>query len=150
MKARWANTQFNNADFYFSGSKISASGRLNFALPMTARCNVNNPLDAKTDPSWNTLIVGYKDPDGQQTNASVVARLIQIKRATGTAATIATFNSNNIPLLDRRESYITFGTALDFHNNEYLVQLDLVRTTTDVATPIAYSVRLTSTSKIPQ
>jgi len=137
---------FNYADFYYLGSAVSTSSRTGGLLPLVSRCNVDNPLDANVNPKWNTLIIGYMDPDLQKTAASVVARLIQVKRATGATSTLAIFNSNTNSTVGRTEGYVTFDASFDFHNNAYFVQLELVRASTEVLSPIVYSARLVESS----
>ncbi|MDD5272194.1 MAG: hypothetical protein PHU14_05695 [Methylovulum sp.] len=137
---------FNNADFYYLSSAVSTPNRKGGVFPLVGRCNVDNPLDANVNPKWNTLIVGYMDPDLQNKGASVVARLIQVKRATGSIITLATFDSNNNAVAGRTEGFVNFTAPFDFHNNAYFVQLELIRTTTEVLSPIVYSARLVNSS----
>src|SRR2546423_944188 len=63
-----AMSAFSNADFKFSGSNVGGG------TAIVVRCNVANPLDTG-NPSWNTLFVGYQDPDGIGTKHRVLARL---------------------------------------------------------------------------
>jgi hypothetical protein len=57
----------NAADFIHSPIHTGA---------IVARCNVVNPLD-NSNPLWNTLIVGYQDPDGTGPAYQVVVRLLR-------------------------------------------------------------------------
>lgn len=115
-------------------------------LPLVARCNVVNPLDAdpaNQNPGWNGLIVGYADPDGRGPNTSVGVQLVQVSRDTGNISTIAAFESNNYDPTVRGEEMVQFTQPIDFKHNEYYVELDLIRT--PLATqqsPVVYSVRL--------
>jgi|GEM_PF-1141302 len=127
--------------------------------PITVRCNVTPIYDyvpevpAPSDgfigtpacwksADWNALIVGYKDPDGISTKAQVSASLRKVSRATLGETTIATFNSNDSANVSANEDIKQFTHAFDFQNNEYYVEINLIRTDTSVATPVAYSVRL--------
>lgn len=136
------------ADLYFKGSAVSDFGTFGLS-PLSARCNVDNPLAVGVKPVWNTFIVGYKDPDGKTLNNGVTARLIKISRATGGISTVATFNSNASPVTVRGEGYVLFEHAFDYHNNAYMVQLDLYRTDATLPSPVVYSVRLVNSSKLP-
>jgi hypothetical protein len=141
---------FRNADFSFQSqafSRFIQSGQYSFYEPIVARCNVLNPLDADPateNPDWNALIVGYADPDGMGINTNVVAKLIRVSRPTGAVVTVATFNSDKSPsknITTRHEDLSQFFQPLDFRNNEYYVELELIRT--PLATqqaPVIYSV----------
>ena len=143
---------FRNADFSFQPQAFSGLIQTKFGPvyePIVARCNVLNPLDAdpeKEKPDWNALIVGYADPDGMGINTNVVAKLIRVSRPTGAVVTVATFNSDKSPsknIATRHEDLVQFFQPLDFRNNEYYVELELIRT--PLATqqaPVIYSVRL--------
>jgi len=141
---------FNYADFYYLGSAVSSPNRKTGYNPISVRCNVDNPLDNDVRPKWDTLIIGYNDPDLEKKDASVVARLVQVKRATGLTSVVATFDSNTSSLTGRREGFVKFTSILDFHNNAYFVQLNLTRANANVATPTVYSARLVSTTGIPK
>jgi hypothetical protein len=148
----------NGADLSFLPSAFSDSSPVLpwLYLPLVARCNVVNPLDGDPlyqNPLWNTLIVGYADPDGFGSNTSVTATLMQVSRDTGTVSAIATFNSNSPSdssgVTERTEELVQFDPPIDFRRNEYYVQLGLLRT--QAATrqiPIIYSVRLVHTNSL--
>jgi hypothetical protein len=169
--------EFTSSQFRFLGTNISDLGtvigpiRLTLPVPITVRCNVTPVYDYvpavpappgglfgmpaywKSSINWNALIVGYKDPDGTATNAQVTAVLRKVSRTTLTESTIATFNSNSFVDASNIENVKTFTPQVfDFHANEYYVEINLYRTDTTVATPVAYSVRLTSGSamSVPQ
>jgi len=127
--------------------------------PITVRCNVTPVYDYVPavpaapgslfgtpaywkSADWNALIVGYKDTDGISTKAQVSASLKKVSRATLGESTIATFDSNLSASVAANEDIKQFTHAFDFQNNEYYVEINLVRTATTVATPVAYSVRL--------
>ena len=158
--------EFTGAQFRYKGDKvspllprtISAIGGASFQ-PITVRCNVTPIYDyvpavpaASGDffgqnaywksADWNTLIVGYKDPDGISTKAQVTASLRKLSRATLTESTIAVFNSNDSANVLANEDVKQFTHSFDFLNNEYYVEINLIRQEATVATPIAYSVRL--------
>src|SRR5205814_9652824 len=63
-----AMSAFSNADFKFSGTNVGGG------TAIVVRCNVTNPLDTG-NPTWNTLFVGYQDPDGVGTKYRALARL---------------------------------------------------------------------------
>lgn len=159
--------EFINSAFRFQGTNVSNPGLFTGTYqPITVRCNVTPMYDyvpARTIPgditiqvpaswksvNWNALVVGYTDPDGLNTNAQVSATLRKLSRATLTETNIATFNSNSFPILTKTEEVKTFTHTFDFQNNEYYVEISLTRakgasTTSQVATPVAYSVRLTN------
>ncbi|KJV06472.1 hypothetical protein [Methylocucumis oryzae] len=131
--------------------------------PITVRCNVTPMYDyvpaQKGDlfeipaswksVSWNSLVVGYKDPDGISTNASVTASLRKLSRATMTESTIASFNSNSSASVVAVEDVKKFTHTFDFLNNDYYIEINLVRKNTNVVTPVAYSVRLTTGDVAP-
>jgi len=155
--------EFANSQFRYLGTNISSvSGFAPFFFPqpITVRCNVTPiydyiyiPADSSDvitipatvvakSPSWNSLIVGYKDTDGISTKAQVTASLKKISRATLGESTIATFNSNPTGSVAAQEDVTPFNHTFDFQNNDYYVEINLYRTDTSVATPVAYSVRL--------
>ncbi|MDO9104508.1 MAG: hypothetical protein Q7U57_06055 [Methylovulum sp.] len=170
-KHEFSGTQFrylgaNVSNFGVFVSNVAASG--NSAVitrpnptyqPITVRCNVTPiydyvpaipaaPGDLFGTPAywksadWNALIVGYKDTDGISTKAQVSASLRKVNRATLGESTIATFNSNTSASVVANEDIKQFTHTFDFQNNEYYVEINLIRADTTVATPVAYSVRL--------
>jgi hypothetical protein len=139
----------SGADFSFLPNAFSDSirvlGRIIY-LPLAARCNVLNPLDADPqfkNPVWNALIVGYQDPDGRGTGTSVSATLTEVSRNTGSISWTATFNSNDSNVTQRTEDLVQFGHLFDFRHNEYYIELGLIRTPSSPKRPLIYSVRLT-------
>ena len=163
--------EFLGSQFRFLGTNVSNQLSLSPTTtaiavgpvyqPITVRCNVTPMYDyipAKTIPgditiqvpagwksvNWNALVVGYKDPDGLNSNANVSVQLKRVSRATLGEATVATFNSNSFVKLTQGEEVKHFTHAFDFQNNEYYVEISLIRTKTTVASPVAYSVRLTN------
>ena len=127
--------------------------------PITVRCNVTPIYDyvpavpaAPGDfvgtnaywksADWNTLIVGYTDPDGISTKTQVTASLRKLNRATLTESVIAVFNSNTSANAVANEDVKQFTHSFDFLHNEYYVEINLTRQDATVATPVAYSVRL--------
>lgn len=112
---------------------------------VSARCNVLNPLD-QGNPNWNTLILGYQDPDGAGTNTSVCALLARIERPTNDIkGPIAQVCSDSINDPSKREIVVNFSYNWDFLNNEYFIYLYLTRKTKSGNGPIAFMVRLTET-----
>lgn len=168
-------SEFFLSQFRYLGSAISS---VDFALvglrkiplfpvPITVRCNVTPIYKYVYHPStgtggfasdvvtpenanWNSLVVGYKDPDGISTKAQVSVSLRKVSRATQGETTIATFNSNTSNNVAANEDVKQFNHAFDFKNNEYYVEINLIRADTTVASPIAYSVRLTNGNVPPE
>jgi hypothetical protein len=164
--------EFNNAKFRFKGTNISdaasvvsttavVGGVSTAPQPIVVRCNVAplydyvpavpaGPNDLFGVPaswksvSWGTLIVGYQDPDGKGTATQVKAILRKVDRTTLTETSITTFDSNSFSDTALTENYKQFTHTFDFLKYEYYVEIDLVRTKANVATPQAVSVRLTN------
>jgi hypothetical protein len=135
--------EFYGPTFRFLGANVSltpGSGGLWYDLPITVRCNVT----PQQGISWNALVVGYKDPDGMNMSAQVVVRLVHVNRATAAESTITTFNSNDVDDNVMTEGVKTFSHTFDFKNYAYYVYIDLSRNSTEVASPIVHSVRLTN------
>lgn len=139
---------FSGGDFYFDGAAVSASSILG-PVPIMVRCHVTQPreTDRLDSTTWDTLIVGFQDPDGTTSNATVLTRLMRLSRPTGVASVVFSVNSNTDPLLFRHERGVKFQAgAMDFFHYEYYVEILLYRTSTAVASPRAYSVRLADTT----
>ena len=136
-------------------------------FPLTAGCNVLNPLDgingdlkpaddkfspgkigSNENPNWNVLIVGYSDPDGEDTSYQVVAKLYQVHRPTGTTSVVTTFDSNLEPVASwdtpshPRERMKKFKHVWDYGLNAYYVEIRILRKSL-VRNPSVYSLRLT-------
>ncbi|MDD5275821.1 MAG: hypothetical protein PHR16_07035 [Methylovulum sp.] len=163
-KYEFSGTQFRYLGGNVSDYGLNASRNSNISItptykPITVRCNVTPvydyvpaipaaPGDLFGTPAswksadWNTLIVGYKDADGISTNAQVSASLRKVSRATLGETTLATFNSNLSANTAANEDIKQFTHTFDFKNNDYYVEINLIRKNTTVATPVAYSVRL--------
>ncbi|WP_019865529.1 hypothetical protein [Methylovulum miyakonense] len=151
--------EFWLSQFRYLGSNVSGAGSSPFFLPqpITVRCNVTPIYDyvpanpnvfgstaSWISPSWNSLIVGYKDTDGISTKAQVSAALRKVSRATLGESTVATFNSNLSASVVAHEEVKQFNHTFDFQNYDYYVEINLIRADTTVTTPVAYSVRLTN------
>ena len=165
-----AKAEFSGSQFRFLGTNVSdygpvlvggsakniVVGPVNSYKPITVRCNVTPVYDYVPavsgdlfdipaywkSASWNSLIVGYKDADGISAKAQVSASLRKVARATLSETTIATFNSNVSASVVANEDVKQFSHTFDFLNNDYYVEINLVRQDATVATPVAYSVRL--------
>jgi hypothetical protein len=136
----------DKADVYFAGANVSKPSGANLQ-PLTFRCNIAPVFanDADGNPDWNALIVGLSDPDGAGTDAGVTFRLYRVGRPTGSpVAQMVAYDSNSTDLKARREYLVKLPAAqkFDFKNYEYYVQIDLYRRSTGVASPRAFSVRL--------
>jgi len=108
---------FNGAQFEFAGT---ATGQIK------TRCNVTNPLDSGV-PTWNTLTVGYLDPDGTGVNYQVDAQLARVNKSTGVSFIIRTFDSSALSTSGATARSITFTHTFDFTNFAYFVTLTVTR-----------------------
>jgi len=154
--------EFSGTQFRYLADNVSpaTNGGIfgTFYQPITVRCNVTpmydyvpaQPGDLFEIPaswksvSWNSLVVGYKDPDGISANAQVSASLRRLDRTTMTESTIATFSSNSFAPVVAGEEVKQFSHTFDFLKNDYYVEINLTRKDKTVATPVVYSVRLTN------
>lgn len=135
--------EFANADFKFRGTNVSSTVAQSGALvPITARCNVTNPLDTD-NPDWNRLFVGYQDTNGTNSQNGVVVRLKRINRPSGTVFDVATFNSNLQNTTNRTEKSITLNHDWNFLANEYFLQIELTRGSINNSATV-FSLRLTT------
>lgn len=158
---RFSGANVSNYGPILSGAaaKSIVIGPVNSYQPITVRCNVTPmydyipavpaaPGDLFGTPAewksvdWNSLIVGYKDADGISSKAQVLASLRKVSRATLGESTIATFNSNLSASVVANEDVKQFTHTFDFLNNDYYVEINLIRQDATVVTPVAYSVRL--------
>lgn len=79
-------------------------------------------------PGWNTLFVGYRDPDGGAGEQHRVrVRLLQIGRPGGAKTALTDFDSRRWPETDRTERAIRFEGALDFQQASYVLEVSLYR-----------------------
>ena len=134
---------------------------LPLAFPITVRCNVTPVYDyvpakpatgdfnfgtpaAWVSANWNALVVGYKDPDGVGKEARVLATLRRINRANLADNLVATFDSNKKTSVLQTEDVVQFNHTFDFQKFEYYVEFNLYRNNENVATPVAFSARLTN------
>jgi hypothetical protein len=149
-------SEFSGTQFRYLGSAISNvtfKGFIPIFIPITVRCNVTPFYEYQSTGSaqsvfWDSLIVGYKDPDGISGKAQVSVSLRKVNRATQGETTIATFNSNtsdnltNSVVAHEDEVHFKSNESPDFKNNAYYVEINLIRTDVTVTTPIVYTVRL--------
>ena len=107
-------SEFVLSQFRYLGSAISSVnfvpiGLIKFpvSVPITVRCNVTpiykyvyhppqtvgfaSDVVSAENVSWNSLIVGFKDPDGISTKAQVSVSLRKVSRATQGETTICHF-----------------------------------------------------------
>lgn len=138
-----AKYQFDKSDFGYKAGMYSTNTSTTAVVldPIVVRCNVTNPVDFD-NPKWNTLILGYQDPDGTALSNRVTAILYSVSRATGINTPIAGFDSNSSALTTRGEGYTVFSKPFDFLNNEYYVEIAVTRRNTEL-NPVAFMVRLT-------
>ncbi len=153
--------EFSGTQFRYSGDNVSPATSSIFGMlyqPITIRCNVTPMYDyvpaqqgdlfeipaSWKSVSWNSLVVGYKDPDGISGNALVSASLRRLDRTTMTESTVASFSSNSFAPVVAGEEVKQFSHTFDFLNSDYYVEINLTRKDKTVATPVVYSVRLTN------
>ncbi len=137
---------------------------------LKARCNVQNHLDnaelettirnangigfkpvtgEKSNPDWDALIVGYVDPDGQETIHQIRATLHQVHRQSGLTSIVAAFDSNQESIASwdtpakPRERMVRFIHNWDFGRNAYYVEISILRKSLK-KNPRVYSLRLTT------
>ena len=108
---------FSGAKFLFSGSNTGE---------VRTRCQVSNPMDSGVPP-WNTMVVGYQDPDGTGINYQVTAQLVRVDKSTGVSTFIKTFSSNSFVGTGATSHSASFTHTFDFDNNAYFVTLTLDR-----------------------
>lgn len=105
-----------------------------------ARCNVVNPVDAGTKPSWNAMELVFKDNgDGER----VLAELYRVSNSSGGIYLIGSVDSNSFPGSANEQTewdWLT-STGFDFYKYAYYVLLTVDRTGT-ATLPDAAIVRL--------
>jgi hypothetical protein len=102
---------FDIASFKFSSGSIGQ---------IKARCHVTNPVDTGV-PTWNTLTVGYQDPDGTGINYQVDVQLVRVNKSTGVSSTIKVFDSSAFATTAATSKSVTFTHTFDFTNFAYFV-----------------------------
>jgi hypothetical protein len=108
---------FNDAKFLFAGTNTGE---------IKARCHVTNPMDSGV-PAWNTMVVGYQDPDGTGINYQVTAQLVRVDKSSGVSTIVKTFSSNSFVSTGATSHNVSFTHTFDFDNNAYYVTLTLDR-----------------------
>jgi hypothetical protein len=111
---------FDVASFKFS---TGSTGQIK------TRCHVTNPVDSAV-PTWNTLTVGYLDPDGTGINYQVDAQLVRVNKSTGVTGTIKVFDSSAFAATGATSKSVTFTHTFDFTNFAYFVTLIVTRADT--------------------
>jgi|GEM_PF-1633435 len=141
------NLVFTDADCYFWGNfEDNPSGQGNF-LPVTVRLILDYPPDASTNPTWDTLIVGYNNLNLKKPDVQVVVELVQVDRKNRAMTVLATFDSNEHTVARKSEGYIRFNANFDFHQNIYFLKLELTRKIVSDFSTIAYRVGLAHSNK---
>lgn len=132
------------ADYQFSEGKfLFKTGLVRVPDEILERCSVTNPFDS-VEPTWNTLTVGYIDPDGVGAESRVRALLMRVNRFTGVRSIVATFDSNSFPIAVATSQSINFVHAFDFtHDYAYWVAV-LVDRTSLQRNPQAWYVKLSN------
>jgi hypothetical protein len=92
-------------------------------------------------PPWNTLVMGYQDPDGTGINYQVTAQLVRVDRSSGVSTIVKTISSNSFAATGPTSRSVTFTHTFDFDNNAYFVTLTLDRVDT-TANPSVWYVQL--------
>jgi len=108
---------------YSNGTFQFASGETG---KISARCQVNNPLDTGV-PAWNTLTAGFVDPDAHASDYEVQVHLERVAKSTGTHTVIVTLDSNSYNNTGPTSKSITFTHTFDFTNYSYYVGLVVLR-----------------------
>jgi len=108
---------YSNGTFRFA---TGATGKI------STRCQINNPLDTGV-PAWNTLTVGFVDPDGRGGNYEVQVLLQRVAKSTGVHTVIATLDSDAYGSTGAQSQHITFTHTFDFINYAYYIGVDILR-----------------------
>jgi hypothetical protein len=130
---------FDEASLKFAGG---STGNI------VVRCHVTNPFDdSGTSPIWNTLTVGYQDPDGNSTAKAytVTAKLLRVDKDTGAVNLIRLFDSNvNGNTTLHTASQVSFTHNFDFARYAYYVTLSLDRAVGATLVPAVWYVKLSN------
>jgi hypothetical protein len=136
---------------YYPGSTASKTGTKLKGL--SVRCNITNTVGGLSTVKWNTLSVGYQDPDGSKTVSQVLVSVYEIDPETGNATTVdaagkdvpfATFDSNvdGNGATDDNQAQVKFIHPLDFGKYNYVLVSKLYNTGGDATNPDIWTVRL--------
>ncbi len=128
----------STAKFDASGARFRHKGSNTGKI--YARCNVVNPVDAGTKPSWNAMELVFKDNgDGER----VLAELYRVSNSSGGIYLIGSVDSNSFPasVNEQTEWELLTSTNFDFYKYAYYVLLTVDRTGT-ATLPDAAIVRL--------
>ena len=136
---------------YYPGSTAAKTGTKLKAL--SVRCNVTNTVGGLSKVQWNTLSVGYSDPDGSGLQSQVVVSLYEINPETGAATSLdaagknlpfATFDSNvdGGGATDDNQGSSKFNHPLDFGKYNYVLITKLTNLGGDATNPSAWTARL--------
>jgi len=125
---------FDNGTFQFGAGKTGT---------IKARCHITNPLDGAL-PTWNTLTIGYRDPDGIGLNDQVFVQLVRVARGTGVVTVIKSFDSNAFTSVGSTVHSVNFTHTFDFTNYAYYLALNVDRASTADSTAVWFA-RLSTT-----
>ncbi|MBM4259273.1 MAG: hypothetical protein FJ147_25655 [Deltaproteobacteria bacterium] len=148
----------SSIDYQMGGASVSFPGSITGEI--TLRCNITNIMDPNF-PSWNTLEVVYRDPDGSGAANRVRVTLHKVG-LNGTAenltpsnsggqltlpidpSLLATFDSNTAASTTSSTQVHTVGVNhnFDFATNAYYVKITLKRDAGSTTNPAAFVVRL--------
>ena len=114
-------------DVTFRATQVSRRQPGRGLLASVVRCPVVD-VSGTGHPDWNTLFVGYRDPDGGAGDQHRVrVRLLQIGRPGGAKTALTDFDSRRWPETDRTERAIRFEGALNVQQYSYVLEVSLYR-----------------------
>jgi hypothetical protein len=117
-----------STDVTFRTNQVSRRDAGHNLIPSVVRCPVVDTTGTG-HPGWNSLIVGYLDPDGGRDQHRVRVRLIQVARPSGVHVVTA-FDSRLYPHTGRAEVQGFFREdhpPLDFVRFSYFLEVNLYR-----------------------
>ncbi|HKF04922.1 MAG TPA: hypothetical protein VKB49_21570 [Candidatus Sulfotelmatobacter sp.] len=108
---------YSNGTFEFSGSNTGM---------ISTRCQINNPLQSGV-PKWNTLSMGYQDPDTTFTDYEVQVFLERVRKTTGAHQVIASVDSNQYSISGPNIGKTPFNHTFNFTDYVYYVGIRVNR-----------------------
>jgi len=132
-------------DFEDATLKFSA----NSTGEILVRCHITNPFDdTDSAPIWNTLTVGYQDPDAHEQAYQVEAKLIRVNKGTGVVSVITPRFDSNASTAPNTVSpvsgFVKFTHNYNFTTYAYYITLDLHRSDS-LKNPAVWFVKLSVT-----
>lgn len=123
-----------------SDARFNTAGRTVFDAGKTGEIILTCPITAPIGPAGEgtVLQIAYRDPDGVNNGARIVAALRRMNKVTGAVATFAQFDSNS----SVQTTYggggalvpgsCGFVSPFDHNNFYYYVQINMTRTSTSL------------------